>query len=293
MATRSKLTRIEKRKKLEALFDKGAYVWFTGDEGSVIIHTEDEATDEDMAIWVRPCSPLQREMVVRESQAARARAVVAARDERSIEWVTVRGYIAGLSFDALVDYVLELDDSDRLSEARRDVLKEKEWEDFNQLRDAMRQYEDAGSPVDDPEWQPLLDRDTAFGSQVNARADELRESAYEAHKLMPRARLEERAIDKRIDQAGTGQFVDSYEIWTLFYSCRDDEDHLSLFFDDIAEMRSQPEELLQALRDKLASFITEAGEAKNSQGVASGSASSEPPAAPETSESSTPEASSE
>jgi hypothetical protein len=258
----SKLMRIEKRKRMEALFDKGAYVYFTATEDGtpIVRESEEQVEPGDMKIWVRPANPLQREMVVREAQAARARALVSSKDPDSKEWIGVRAFVVQLSQESLVDYVIDLDESDRVSEARRDVLKEPEWEDFNALRDAMRQYEEAGSPKDDPEWTSLLKRDEEFGRQVAERARELRESANEAMLHMPRV---------------------------------DEDDHNELYYESPDEMREQPQELQDALSLRLAQFVADAGEAKNSQGAAPSSTSSEPPAEPEISESSTPEGSSE
>lgn len=293
MASARKLTRIQRRERLEKLFDKGRYVYFTADDdGGVVIHSKEEATDTDLRIWVCPPNPLQREQVVREAQAARARAVVTGKDPNSNEWITIKAFISQLSDDGLVDFIMDLDEQERLSEARRETLKEKEWEDFNDLRDAMRQYEEAGSPSDDPEWKSLLDRDAEFGRQVFKRGDELREAAMEANKLIPRAKLEERAFGKRVEQAGSAAFMRDYEMWTLFYGCRDDVDHSELYFLDPADLKAQPEDLQDALGAMLASFVTEAAEAKNLPGVVSGSTSSEPPVEPEISESSTPKESS-
>lgn len=264
MATKSKLSRIEKRKRLEALFDRGAYVRFNADEnGRPVIDPEVES-DTDMKIWVGPPSPLQREMAVREAQAHRARLMIEARrNTDSPSWLTIRSFIVGLSTDDLIDYVLDLDEGEHLTQARRDVLRDKEWEDFNSLRDAMRQYEEAGEPEGDPEWEPLLERDREFGRQVNERADEIRDNALAGYKLMPRDRVEEKAIDKRVEQAGSAAFVNAYEEWMLFYACRDDEDHSVLYFEDKNEIKSLPQAVQDALAEKLAKFITEASEAKN------------------------------
>lgn len=264
MATKSKLSRIEKRKRLEALFDRGAYVRFNADsDGRPIVDPEVES-ESDMKIWVGPPSPLQREMAVREAQANRARMMIEARNNTdSTAWLTIRSFIAQLGTDDLIEYVLDLDEGEYISQARRDILLQKEWEDFNQLRDAMRQYEEAGSPVGDPEWEPLLERDREFGKQVNDRADEIRDDAKEGYKLMPRVKIEEKAIDKRIEQAGSAAFVNAYEEWMLFYACRDDEDHSVQYFDGKDEIKALPQPVQDALALKLAGFITDASEAKN------------------------------
>jgi hypothetical protein len=287
-----KVTRIDKRKRLEALFERGDYVRFNADANGIPVVNPEPPSEDDMRVWVGPPTPLQREMAVREAQASRARAMLSARGkEGSQDWLTVNGFIQGLSMDALLDYVLDLDDTERVQEARRDVLKEDEWDDFNSLRDSMRQFEEAGSPYDDPEWQGLLERDVAFGDQVTARAAELRAAAREGYSMMPRVEVEKKALDKRIDQTGAAAFMSNYEEWMLFYACRDDEDHSILFFDTVSEMKSQPEMVQEALANRLALFIAESSEAKNSQGAVSGSASSAPSDAAATSEPSTPEAS--
>lgn len=289
MATKSKLTRIEKRKRLDALFDRGGYVRFGIKDGAPVVNPETES-DEDVRVWVGPPSPYQREMAIRDAQGIRARTVIEAKSkEDSNQWVTIRAFVAALSNEALADYLIELDDTDHIAQARRDTLLEKEWESFNELRDAMRKYEDAGSPVGDPEWEPLLEKNRRFADQVLARAEELEKDARDSFKLMPRNKLEEKAIEKRIEQAASAAFMGAYEEQMLFYSCRDDEDHKVLYFDDVTDMKSQHADIQNALRARLAETISEATEAKNSQGVAPGSTSSVLPDAPETSESSTPE----
>lgn len=264
MATRSKLSRIEKRRRLEDLFDRGAYITFNRDSDGRPIVNPTVSSDSDMKIWVAPPSPLQREMAVREAQASRARVMIEARkDENSTTWLTIRAFIANLKTDALIEYVLDLDTNEFLSDARRDVLKQPEWEDFNALRDAMRQFEEAGSPEDDEEWKPILSRDIEFGRQVNDRAEEIRSDARDGYKHMPRPKIEEKAIDKRVDQAGSAAFVSAYEEWMLFYAVRDDEDHSTLYFEDRNDVKSLPQPVQQALGDKLNDFIVDASEAKN------------------------------
>lgn len=260
----AKNARIEKRKRLESLFDRGGYVRLNVDtEGRPIV--EPESHDEsDILIWVGPPSPLQREMAIREGQARRARVMLDARDrEDSDTWLTIHNFVRGLSMGALVDYVLELDEQEHYSQARRDILQQKEWEDINQLRDAMRQYEEAGSPVGDPEWDKFLARDQELGDQIYKRAMEIRDDARAGYMHMPRGKVEDKALDKRIDQAGSGAFMTTYEEWMLFYACRDDEDHTELYFDDPNDIKKLPTEVHGALAEKLQSFISDGAEAKN------------------------------
>jgi hypothetical protein len=284
-------TAIQKRRRLMALYETGDIVRFGRNEnGKPVVKTEGEPIDDDIAVWVSPPSPLQREMAVREAQASRARAMLEGRrKEESDQYLNAHAFLANLDFESLVDYALDAEENERMARARRDVLAEKDWADFNSLRDAMRQFEEAGEPWDDPEWKDLLDRDRLFGEQVHARGNEIREADQAGLLLQPREDLEKRALDKRIELAGTAVFMRVYEEWMLFYACRDDEDHSQLFFADLSEMKSAPEQVQEALKAKLDSFITDPVEAKNSQAAGSGSTSSEVPSEPETSLDSIPE----
>lgn len=284
MGNSSKQTNIAKRKRLSALFERGDYVRFNQNG----VNTGDE-TPDDIKVWVGPPSPLQREMAIREAQAVRSRAMLEARNEaQSSQYLNARAFLANLDLDALVDYVIDLDDTDRYTKARREVLLEKEWEDFNALRDTMRQYEEAGSPENDPEWQHFIARDTLFGDQVQEVFERLRDGDREGLLLQSRGNLEKKALEKRIDSSGGTVFMKTYEDWMLFYACRDDEDRSVLFFESVDDMKSMPEEVQEALSESLAQHINEAAEAKNLPRAASGSTPSLPSSVPETSESSGP-----
>lgn len=287
MGNASKLTSIQKRKRLEALYARGGYIHF-GPQG--IKKPDEEPTPDDVAIWVGPPSPLQREMAIREATAARNRALLnAKRDNQDTLAINADLFITSLDEEGLLDYALSLDDGDRLARARRQVLLEKEWEDFNGLRDAMRQFEEAGSPEDDPEWSSLLERDRQFGEAVDKAYSTIAEGDREGFRLMPRDELIKRAVEKRIDHQGSALFMKTYEDQMLWYACRDDEDHSVLFFEDINDLRSMPEEVQEALAETLAKFINEASEAKNSLAAGSGSPSSGPANEPETSPASSPD----
>lgn len=263
MAQKSKLSSIEKRKRLEALFDRGDYVRLNRDaNGRPVINSEE--SPGDMRIWVGPPSPLEREMAVREAQAARARVMIDARDNHDSQtWLTIQNFVRSMKRDALVDYILELDENEHFSQARRDVLQQKEWEDFNSFRDAMRQWDEAGSPIEDPEWEPLLERDRKFGMQVIDRVDEIRDDARAGYMHMPLNAVQELAVGKRVEQAGTAAFMSAYEEWILFYACRDDDDHSAYFFDSPDGIKRLPDEVHGALAEKLRSFISDSSEAKN------------------------------
>lgn len=286
------------RRKLSDLYERGKEVRFN--ENGVVdaepLEEDEEPEegkvypgDDDIAIWVTPPSPLQRDMSLREASACRARYILAAkRDEDSTDAVNAKAGVVELETDELVEFLLQMEDSERRSEAERNVLADEEWDDFSELQDAMRQWAEAEDP-DDDEWKPLLERDLEFGRQVESEMERITEASRESLKLVQRPELEERAIKRTIDMGGNAEFMNEYQRWMFFYSCRDPRNHDDLAFDHPDDISALPEIVSDALANVYKSFIESERSAKNSQRAEAGSDQSAPPAAQETSESSTPE----
>lgn len=284
---------IAARRKLTDLYAKGVSVRFSA-EGASKGPFEAPLKDDEVEVYVCPPSPLQREMALREAQAVRARAVLRAkREDDSEEHLTALAFIAQMSMDTLVDYVLQSENEDREREAIRDVMAAEEWADLASLQDAMRQFEEAGEPSEDPEFQALVERDAEFGRQVRKRLDALTEAATEILTMVSRQVLEKKAIERRADLLSGQVFMRSYERHMMLYGIRDPDDTQELFFDSVDDLAAQPQFVQDELGLVLSEFIVDGGQAKNSLRVASGSDSSAPPVEPETSVPSTPEVSSE
>jgi len=259
-SSRERATRIERRKKLSQLFERGRYIHFSED-GKVVPAEEGQWSER---VWIASPNPLQRDSAMREGAAARARVELDSRDATdSPEWLAVRAFVSALDKVNLIEFLLNSKAGDRLNEARRDVLREDEWDNFNQLRDAMRQFEESGAERDDPEWASLIERDIEFARQVTDRADQIRVTAQEAYELMPSAELEKEAIALRVDNAGASAFVVAYENWMMYYSVREPEDHDTLMFDEVTEFQSMPRVFQNAVANVLSEFIDESSEAKN------------------------------
>jgi hypothetical protein len=283
--TVARATHITKRRKLAELFERGGEVRFNADGVN-----DGEPLKDDIVVWVRPPSPLERDQSLREATATRARAVLAAKrnPDEDPDSVTVQGNLAAMEVSDLIDFLLAQETGDHRQEANRRVLAEEEWEDFEALRDSMRQWEEEGFPETE-EWQPLIDRDAEFGRQVDAAFEVIEAAAREAYELMSRPVLEKKVYNLRIEAVGNQAFMKTYQEQMLYFACRDGDDHSLYFFENVRELNGMPEEVQDALANKLASFIQNPADAKNSPGAAPGSASSEPPAKQETSEASIPE----
>lgn len=286
---------IKARKKLTELFRRGIEVRFDEDGGHLGPFLDDDgkpisATDDQVAMWIQAPSPYQREMALRDAQAARARALLRAkRDEESEENLTSKVFLAEMTDETLLEYVLMVNEDDRRNMAIREVLSREEWSDFAALQDSFRRMEETGGDPESDEWKDLMEADKRYGEQVSDREEELTEAARESLKYLPKEELERRALEKRSEIAGSQAFMSEYEKQMLFYAIRDIDNTANLFFDSVEEWNEQPDEIRSVIVDALSKFIGEAGEAKNSLGVASGSDLSALPSEPETSEASTPQ----
>lgn len=290
-ASKKKSHRIEKRRKLDELYVTGVEVRFDKD-GAEVGPFEDEADDGTVTIWVQPCNPLQREQAIRSAQAARSRALLnARRDEDSPDHVNTEAYLEGLSSKEIIEELIDYSQSENQRSAVREVLAREEWEDIRSLQDSIREWEEAGrpDPEEDEQWAGLVERDKEYGKQVFEELKRIEEELRESYQLFSRGELMERARDKRLDLIGSQAFIDAYEVNMLFYSCRDDENHDLLFFDDIDDLKSAPEQVRSACSKALNQFISEVDEAKNSPRVDPGSEPSDLPEKEETSDSSIPE----
>lgn len=296
-------TNIKARRKLSDLFKTGVEIRFgmdpetgkpAGRVGPFLNSRGDRLSlpDDEVAMFIRPPDPLQREMAMREGQAKRARALIKAkRDEDSEEHLTIMAFLADMSDETLIDYVLMADAGERRTEAEREILSLDEWKEMSSYQDAMRQFVDV-DPAElegNEEWEALAALDDKFGDQISKRERELLDAQRDVLRMLDRSQVERQALEKRAELAGSQAFMKEYELQMLFYSVRDVDNNDLLFFESARDFASQPDEVKETINEALLPFISDGTEAKNSSGAAPGSDSSALPSEPETSAPSTPE----
>lgn len=248
----------------------------------------------EFAMWVQPPSPLQRDMALRDANAARARAVLAIkRDTDSEDHLVAAEFVQQMSEETLYDYILVGGIEQRRQEAIREVLADEEWKDITELQDSLRVFAEEERADDDPEVLAVRERELALSEAVTEREKELREAEMSVLKLRGIGKARQDAIEKRGELVASRAFMAEYERQMTYFAVRDIEDHKTLFFTSAREMSEQSDEVLELIQRALEPFIQDGAEAKNSQRVVSGSESSELPSTPETSAPSTPEESSE
>lgn len=296
-------TNIKKRKLLSELYKKGVEIRFATDPntgvpvGKIGPFLDDNGRaipcpDDTVAMFIRPPDPLQRDMAMRAGQGKRAAALVKAkRDENSEEFLTITAFLADMSDETLIDYVLLGDQSMRRSEAEREILALEEWKEMANYQEAMRQFDEmpAEELEDNEEWKALLELDDKYAKQVAERELQLSDAQRDSMRFLQREQVEKKALDKRAEMVGSQAFMNEYERQMLYFSVRDAENIDQLFFESATELAMQPDEVRDVINEALLPFITDSAEAKNSQGAASGSDSSVPPVKQETSAASTPE----
>lgn len=296
-------TNIKSRRKLSDLFKVGVEIRFGFDPATGKPHgrvgpflnsrgERSACPDDEVAMFIRPPDPLQREQAMREGQAKRARALVKAkRDLDSEEHLTIMAFLADMEDETLIDYVLLSEQGDRRQEAEREILALDEWKDMTAYQDALRQFADM-DPAElegNEEWEALAELDDKFGDQIAEREKELSDAQRDVLRMLQREQVEKRALDKRSELVGSQAFMKEYEAQMLFYSVRDCDNNDLLFFESARDFLSQPDEVKETVEEALLPFITDGTEAKNLLGVAPGSDSSVLPSEPATTEPSGPE----
>lgn len=299
---------IKARRRLSELFKTGVEIRFGGRygrQGAIAPGGEGEFKDEDgnpvplderseMAMWVQPPSPIHRDMALRNANAARSRAALAAKNEEDSEdYLAAREFVEQMSDETLYDYVLIADMEKRQQEAIREVLAEEEWKDITELQDSLRVFEEEERDEDDPEVKLVRAREDELQKQVTQREKELWEAAHEVLRMRGLQAAQKQAIERHIDLLTSKAFMIEYERQMTYFSVRDPDDHGVIFFESARQLAAQPDEVLMLIREALDPFIKDGAEAKNSPRAESGSASSVPPSKPATTESSTPEGSTE
>lgn len=295
-------TNIQARRLLSDLFKEGTEIRFWADEngkpvGKIGPFVDDKGKrippkeGKEVAMFVRPPDPVQRDMAIRAGQGKRAAALVKAkRDEDSEEHLTIMAFLSDMSDETLIDYVVVADAMERRQEAEREILATEEWKDMTSYQEAMQQFMAMSEEEleDNEEYQAMLELDEKFGQQVADREYELTEAQREALRLLPREAVEQKALKKRAEIVGSQAFMAEYERQMLYFSVRDVDNTDKLFFADPGDLASQPDAVRTLIEEALVPYISETGDAKNSPRAASGSDLSELPANPETSDSSTP-----
>lgn len=302
-AEREKMGNIKQRRQLTELFKQGVEIRFgPGPDGKPLGKIGPFVNDhgariapkgDEVAMFVRPPDPVQRDMAIRAAQGRRAAALVRAkRDEESEEHLTILAFLSDMSDETLIEYVVAADTNLRRQEAEREVLALDEWKDMTSYQEAMSHFAslEEHELEENDEYEALLDLDEKYGKQITAREIELTDAQREALGFLQRDQVERKALEKRAEIVGSQAFMAEYEKQMLFYSVRDHDKTHELFFENANELASQPDEVRELINEAIMPFISETGEAKNSQRAADGSSSSALPDAPETSDSSTPEA---
>ena len=264
------MANIAARKKLSALYARGIAVRFGADGpryGTKVngaFDEDDVLLPEEIEVWVAPPNPHQREMAMREAQASRARALLKVKnDEDSEEYLTAKAYLADMGIETLIDYLVIATTDERTQAAMREVLAKDEWENIDELRDAMSQFEESGASVEDPEYASLLQRDLEYGQQVNDVQERLTEEERVSFEVLDRQDLEKRALERRGEIVGSQAFIYEYERQMKFYSVREPGNHNTLFYDNAKELTEEDEVIQGAIDQALMRFIKDGSEAKN------------------------------
>ena len=266
------MANIAARKKLSALYARGIAVRFGADgarfgtKPNGQFEDDDVLGEEEVELWIAPPNPHHREMAMREAQAARARSLLAIKkqDKDSEEYLTSQAYLADMDLATLIDYLIIATGDQRTQAAIREVLAKDEWENIDELRDAMAQYQDdENADPSDPQYKALLERDIEYGQQVAEVEKRLTEEERVSLEVLSRDDLEKRALERRGEIAASQAFIYEYERQMKFYSVREPGNHDTLWYSKPQELTEESEVIQAAIEEALRRFLKDGTEAKN------------------------------
>lgn len=249
--------------------------------GEEITLTHSEAAG--IKLWVQKPSAVQQEMASRRARGKKTRRRAELLNPQSDERMALVQEVEAMDLTEIVKEHLNLKRPEFQQQAVNEIMFNpevgsnwgKEGEKYADLLDALLQRTDEiiaeagedGSPdfEGDEEFQRLAAIQDTFEKEVTDRIRELMDD-YEAELVLsddPKTLRKDYITRHIANEADFAWFVE-YRTQMLYYSCRDPEDHNTLYFEDANEVLDLPLEIQQELYNMYDRITKGAEELKNS-----------------------------
>lgn len=260
------------------------------------------ALEGDNLIWMQVLNPYEKHECQLDAQTARARLVLALKDEGSDETARLRGTFEGVSDAEMVDILVEFDAGESMVKAVNGIKDDPEWAERNAILE--RSDDLIARPESDPERKLLASYNEQYMIELQNRVGEELDYLRSQYAGSTRGQLWESYVEKSIEAQGSERAIEEYyltEIWLASRNCdatwdpineRYDHEncggHKERAWDDKHEVRTLPDTLQALLRSKMDELNMSVREAKNLDRQRSSSGSSPLPNAEAASTPSTP-----
>lgn len=279
--------------KLTDLFQEGAVAALSTPSGGTVV------------VWINKLSPFENEQCNHEGRVARARMMLAIREIGTPEFDLFKASAEASKADSIIDALVADKGNEHLVKAIRDLHSDADWKPrLETLEWSSDQVK--GKSDDDPEVQALAKILTEYQAELESRTTYLRDELREELRAMDLPALQELYLDSYVEQRGLAAFSQQQQKAQVFYSLRQCEgtdhgeatwthencNHAQRWLDDVAEVDTLPESLLQQVRAAYDDLNMAPDVARFSDALGSSSAPPEPSSKQEDSADSGPEATS-
>lgn len=254
-------------------------------------------------LWMQVLNPFEVDEARSDAQVARSRLVMALKSEHgSDERAKVEATFYTDGHDAAITRLAEARGQNKLVEIVSALRDDPEWSERLEIADRSEAIR--ARPIEDPERKLLEQINVEYLTEVVRRQNEEKDFQLSRFTDMSDAELIEEYIDNYIERRGGDVALAEYSLTEVWYAARvcegvqlDDgswnhdacESHAVQVYETKADLRSQPEDLQDLLRETMHALAMTVREAKNSARQESSSVSSPLPSEPEESTPSTPE----
>lgn len=278
------MTREAKYKKLTDLFVCGVTV---------------ELPDGD-PLWVQALNPWEKSEAVKAGQTARALLSLAMHNEDSSDYVRLRSKFEEWGVEMVVEEIINSKTNMFVVRASLQTRQEEEWRERISV---IERSPDLVTGLSEEEQQLVVTAAGDWAQEIKDRVASFITTERRQLELMDKERLWKEFVEAYVNGVGGEQGMAEYRIAEMFYAIREcsaikdgerwDHDpcggHTSRFFEQLADVKSQPEGLLKLLIAALDDVQVEEMEAKNSPRQQGSSPSSLLPNGAEESTPSTPD----
>lgn len=206
--------------------------------------------------WVRLPNPYQHRDIHEKASAAKARRLRALRDPESDSHLIMESELGELSLSdpsQLVEELLSLDFSRDYLEAIKEVDEEERFENFRQDREELERL--TRIPEEDrpaEEYEQLTKHVTAYNEAVNERLQAIQAPRRQTLSEMSMEALIDQVRKHRIEEDASEQFLHHYRSWMWFVCTFEISAGVTgrpekRIFNSIEEMKSEPEQILEAI----------------------------------------------
>jgi len=264
-------------------------------EGAELVLGDDD-TGTPVVVWIKKLNAFEDAEARKDGMAARAARILALKAEDCPDRVNVLDQIDRQPIEWLRGQVAESGYEEDYLKAVDDVEADEEWHDeLDSLRRMNSILIEGDVPEDDPRWMELGDKNGQYLEAVNKALHARQEARQEETEKIPREDLVDKFMELWLERQSSDDWIEAKQVTEVFYALRDCQatkaedghwdhrtcNHGRRLLESRAQVRELPQQMLEAVVNKIRTITLTEREAGNSDAPKTSSGSSEQPSAQE------------